>query len=175
MCINPERGLHLNSVIRKLKKSVVVILALTLFLTISSISASAAGLEDLGKEIDGSILTNEESAETVWQNVARGSLLDQGIARITNIGNRTVNIYGAALAYKTCDKIVVKITLQRYDNGWVNCGTYGDTVYNVASVSRGYNIKVTGGYYYRAKAACVVQKSGTSESQVPITNGIWIQ
>ena len=46
-------------------------LALSLFLAVSSVSASAAGLEDLGKEVDGSILTNDESAEDIWQNVAR--------------------------------------------------------------------------------------------------------
>jgi len=164
----------LKSVIRKLKKSIVAMLVLSVFLTVSSISVSADGLEDLGKEVDGSILTNEESAEAIWQNVARGSLLDQGIAKITNIGNRTVNIYGATLAYKTCDKLIVKLTLQQYDGGWVNYGTYGDTATNAASMSRSYNVKVAGGYYYRVKAACVAQKSGNSESQVPITNGIWI-
>ena len=63
----------MKSVIRKLKKSVVAMLTLSVFLTVSSISASADGLEDLGKEVDGSILTNEESAEAIWQNVARGS------------------------------------------------------------------------------------------------------
>ena len=164
----------MKSVIRKLKKSIVAMLVLSVFLTVSSISVSADGLEDLGKEVDGSILTNEESAEAIWQNVARGSLLDQGIAKITNIGNRTVNIYGATLAYKTCDKLIVKLTLQQYDGGWVNYGTYGDTATNAASMSRSYNVKVAGGYYYRVKAACVVKKSGNSESQVPITNGIWI-
>lgn len=164
----------MKSVIRKLKKSIVAMLVLSVFLTVSSISVSADGLEDLGKEVDGSILTNEESAEAIWQNVARGSLLDQGIAKITNIGNRTVNIYGATLAYKTCDKLIVKLTLQQYDGGWVNYGTYGDTATNAASMSRSYNVKVAGGYYYRVKAACIAQKSGNSESQVPITNGIWI-
>lgn len=57
-------------------------LALSVFLTLSSISASADGLEDLGKEVDGSILTNEESAEAIWQNVARGSLLDQELHKL---------------------------------------------------------------------------------------------
>lgn len=165
----------MKSVIRKFKKTIVAMLVLSVFLTVSSISVSADGLEDLGKEVDGSILTNEESAEAIWQNVARGSLLDQGIAKITNIGNRTVNIYGATLAYKTCDKLIVKLTLQQYDGGWVNYGTYGDTATNAASMSRSYNVKVAGGYYYRVKAACVAQKSGNSESQVPITNGIWIE
>lgn len=165
----------METVIRKLKRSVVSMLALSLFLTISSVSASAAGLEELGKEVDGSILTNEESAEAIWQNVARGSLLDQGIAQISNLGNRTVNIYGATLAYKTCDKLIVKLILQQYDGGWVNYGTYGDTSTNASSMSRSYNVKVKGGHYYRVKAACVAQKSGNSESQVPITNGIWIE
>lgn len=165
----------MKTVIRKLKKSVVAILALSLFLTISSVSASAAGLEDLGKEVDGSILTNEESAEAIWQNVARGNLLDQGIAKISDIGNRTVNIYGAVLAYRTCDKLILKLTLQQYDGGWINYGTYGDTVTNASSMSRSYNVKVAGGHYYRLKAACVAMKGSSSESQGPITNGIWIE
>ena len=150
-------------------------LALSLFLAVSAISASADGLEDLGKEVDGSILTNEESAEAVWQNVARGSLLNQGIGKITNIGNRTVNIYGATMAHVTCDTLIVKLTLQQYDGGWINYGTYGDTATNASSMSRSYNVKVAGGHYYRVKAACVAKKNGSSESQGPITNGIWIQ
>lgn len=150
-------------------------LTLSVFLTVSSISASADGLEDLGKEVDGSILTNEESAEAIWQNVARGSLLNQGIGKISDIGNRTVNIYGATLAYKTCDTLIVKLTLQQYDGGWINYGTYGDTATNAASMSRSYNVKVKGGHYYRVKAACVAKKNGSSESQGPITNGIWIE
>lgn len=165
----------MKTVIRKLKKSVVAMLALSLFLTISSVSASAAGLEDLGKEVDGSILTNEESAEAIWQNVARGNLLDQGIAKISDIGNRTVNIYGVVLAYRTCDKLILKLTLQQYDGGWINYGTYGDTVTNASSMSRSYNVKVAGGHYYRLKAACVAMKGSSSESQGPITNGIWIE
>ena len=165
----------MKTVIRKLKKSVVAMLALSLFLAVSSISASADGLEDLGKEVDGSILTNEESAEAVWQNVARGSLLNQGIGKITNIGNRTVNIYGATMAHVTCDTLIVKLTLQQYDGGWINYGTYGDTATNASSMSRSYNVKVAGGHYYRVKAACVAKKNGSSESQGPITNGIWIQ
>lgn len=150
-------------------------LALSLFLTVSSISASAAGLEDLGKEVDGSILTNEESAEDIWQNVARGSILNQGIAKISDIGNRTVNIYGATLANITCNKLIVKLTLQQYDGGWINYCTYGDTATNASSMSRSYNVKVAGGHYYRVKGACVGQKNGSSESYAPTTNGIWIE
>ena len=164
----------MKSVVRKLKKSIVAMLALSVFLTVSSISASADGLEDLGKEVDGSILTNEESAEAIWQNVARGSLLNQGIAQISDIGNRTVNIYGATLAHVTCNTLIIKLTLQQYDGGWINYGTYGDTATNASSMSRSYNVKVAGGHYYRVKAACVAKKNGSSESQGPITNGIWI-
>lgn len=164
----------MKSVTRKLKKSVVAMLALSVFLTLSSISASADGLEDLGKEVEGSILTNEESAEAIWQNVARGSILNQGIGKITNIGNRTVNIYGATMAHVTCDTLIVKLTLQQYDGGWINYATYGDTATNASSMSRSYNVKVKGGHYYRVKAACVAKKNGSSESQGPITNGIWI-
>ena len=92
----------------------------------------------------------------------------------TIIVQSAVNIYGATMAHVTCDTLIVKLTLQQYDGGWINYGTYGDTATNAASMSRSYNVKVKGGHYYRVKVACVAKKNGSSESQVPITNGIWI-
>lgn len=167
----------MKKIIKKLKKSAVTMLALSFMLVATSVTASADSLEDLGKTVDGSVLTTNESSEAVEKTLTRGNILDQGIARISNKGNRVVNIYGATLAYVTCDKLIVRMYLQQYKNGaWVNYGDspYGDTVYNASSLSRSYNVSVAGGYYYRVKAGCVAQKGSTTESQNPVTDGIWI-
>lgn len=159
---------------KKLRKCFAVLLCIAMIGGTSSI-VMADGLDDLGKEVDGSLLTLDNSSEKVIKTLVRGNILNQGTARITNNEDGTVNIFGAVFGSVKCDKMIVNITLQRYSNGtWYNMGTYGDTAYNTTSMSRSYNVPVTAGYYYRAKAACVAQKGSTTESQMPITNGIWV-
>lgn len=159
---------------KKLRKYLAVLVCIAMMAATSSI-VMADGLEDVGKEVDGSLLTTDKSSEKVINSLVRGNILNQGTARITNNENGTVNIFAAVFGSVKCDKMMVDITLQRYSNGtWYNMGTYGDTAYNTTSMSRSYNVSVTRGYYYRVKAACVAQKGSTTESQMPITNGIWI-
>lgn len=135
----------------------------------------ADGLDDLGKTVDGSKLTNEIESEVVFNALVRGNILNQGVARISNNGNGTVNIYGAVLGSVKCDQLILDLTLQRYSGGsWYNVEFYEDVAYNTTSLSKSYNVSVAGGYYYRVKAACVAKKGGTVESQVPVSNGIWI-
>lgn len=129
----------------------------------------------LGKVIDGSVLTNESSSEIEVYNRTRGNILNRGIAKITNNGNGSVNSYGAVLPAVTCDTLKLAMNLQRLEgNSWVNVKTYSATEYNSSLLTRSYNCNVQGGYYYRVKAACIATDGGTTETQIPITNGIWI-
>lgn len=160
---------------RKLiNKFVALILSMALAIGFST-SVYADGLDDLGKIVDGSMLTNDEVSEVIIDTLVRGNILNQGAARISNNGNGTVNIYGAVLGSVKCDQLILDLTLQRYSGGsWYNVEFYEDVAYNTTSFSRSYNVSVTGGYYYRVKAACVAKKGSTVESQVPVSNGIWI-
>ena len=109
--------------------------------------------------VDGSLLTDDSISET----------------RITNNGNSSVNVYGAVLPAVKCDTLRLEMTLQRYeDGGWENIKFYSDISSNASLLSKSYNCSVKGGYYYRLKAACIATKGGTSESQMPATDGIWI-
>lgn len=129
----------------------------------------------LGKVVDGSVLTNENSSEIEIYNRTRGNILNRGIAKITNNGNGSVNSYGAVLPAVTCDTLKLAMNLQRLEgNSWVNVKTYSATEYNSSLLTRSYNCNVKGGYYYRVKAACIATDGGTTETQIPITNGIWI-
>lgn len=157
------------------KRLLGTLLAITITCSLNVTSVLADGLEDLGMVVDGSELTNQNMAEDVQNTLTRGNILGQGTARITDLGNSTVNMYGAATAYVTCDKIMMKLTLQRYSGGtWTNVKTYESTVYNESMLTRSYNVSVAGGYYYRVKGACQAQKGGTTESKTPTTDGIWI-
>ena len=67
------------------------------------------------------------------------------------------------------------MNLQRLEgNSWVTVKNYSATASNSSLLAKSYNYNVQGGYYYRVMAACIATKGGTTESQTPITNGIWI-
>ena len=65
----------------------------------------------LGKVVDGSVLTNENSSEIEIYNRTRGNILNRGIAKITNNGNGSVNSYGAVLPAVTCDTLKLAMNL----------------------------------------------------------------
>ncbi|GAA6411555.1 hypothetical protein K040078D81_56720 [Blautia hominis] len=149
---------------------------LCILLVLSNIVYVSADVSnDLGTIVDGSKLTNDKFSESVESTLVRGNILNQGVARITDNENGSVNIYGAVLGSVTCDKLTLSLTLQRYSNGyWYNIETYSDSASNTSSMSRSYNVSVASGYYYRVKAACVAKKGSTTESKTPTTDGIWI-
>lgn len=158
-----------------LKKVVIFVLAVSLLMGTSSIAYAASSEYNIGDTIDGSILTRDSESEITVINPMRGNILNQGTAKITNKGDGVVNVYGAVFGSVVCDKLMLDMTLQRLQNGiWVDVQYFSDRAYNQALLTNSYNVSVTKGYYYRVKAACVAQKGSTSESKMPITNGLWI-
>ena len=101
--------------------------------------------------------------------------MDRGAARLSDNGDGSVNAYGAVMAAVVCDRLELRMTLQRLQGGtWTTVKTFSDTAYNTSLLAKSYNTSVAGGYYYRLKVACVAFEGGGSESQMPVTNGIWI-
>ena len=158
-----------------LKRIVVFCLVITMTLGIS-VSAYAETIPpELGKVVDGSVLTDDSSSEKTLYNPARGNILNRGIARISNNGNGNVNAYGSAIGAVVCDKMELTIVLQRYNGTkWVDVTSKSYSASNIGVFSKSFNTTVTKGYYYRVKAACVAKDGGAIESQMPVTNGIWI-
>ena len=131
--------------------------------------------DSTAKIVDGSLLTDAAVSEISTGILQRGNILDQATIRISDNGNGSVNVYGAVFGSVTCDKIVLKMTVQRYSNGtWYNVRTYSDTAYNTSYFTKSYNLQVTRDYHYRVKAACVGYKNGVTESKTPITDGILV-
>lgn len=158
-----------------IKKIAQTLIALVLMLSMTSTIYAETDIYEIGDVVDGSLLTNDSESEVSIINPARGNILNQGTTRLTNKGNGVVNVYGAVFGSVVCDKLILDMTLQRLQNGiWVDVQYFSDTAYNQALLTNSYNTSVTKGYYYRVKAACVAQKGSTSESKMPITDGLWI-
>ena len=150
-------------------------LALIMVVGMNITTYASEYLPNLGDTVDGSLLTEENFSEKVLYNRTRGNILNSGMARISNNGNGSVNAYGAVLPAVQCDTLKLVINIQRLEGGsWVNIKSYTNTASNASLLTKSYNYSVTKGYYYRVKAACIATKGGTTETQIPITNGIWI-
>lgn len=155
---------------KSIKKSILAIMLI--FAMNVTVLASE---NDLNRVADVSLLTNKSCSVKSLSADAKGNILNQGTAKITDNGNGSVNVYGAVLGSVVCDKMILKLTLQRYSNGsWYNIRTFSDTAYNTALLTKSYNVQVTRGYYYRVKAACVAQDGSVTESKTPITDGILV-
>lgn len=157
-----------------MKKIICLFFSFLLFFNIG-VNVHAEGLNDLGKVVDGSILLNTNESTVTLENVAKGNILNNGTVSVGNKGNGVVNVSGSVLAGVVCDKLLLKMTLQRYSDGaWRYVQDFTDTRYNHSLLTKSYNVSVTKGYYYRVKAACLAYKGSTTESKSPMTDGIWI-
>ena len=144
-----------------------IVALLTMVLVMTNISMKADVVQ--AKSIDDSKLLETPSSTVSLEGITRGKLLNRGT------GGGSVNVYGAVIGSVVCDKMILELTLQRYSNGsWINVKSFSNTAYNTSLLTKSYNVSVTKGYYYRVKAACVAQKNGASESQMPVTDGILI-
>lgn len=160
---------------KNIRKIQGVLLTILMILAINVTTFAAEYPENLGETVDDSLLTDEESSEKILYNRTRGNFLDRGLARLSDNGNGSVNCYGAVMGAVVCDRMELRMTLQRLQgNTWTTVKTYSDTAYNTSLLGKSYNTNVTKGYYYRLKVACVAFEGGASESQMPITDGIWI-
>lgn len=159
----------------KKKKKIISFFLIVLLAFNIGTSVEAADFNDLGKIVDGSELVNENKSVVTLESIAKGNILNNGTASIANNGNGEVNVYGAVMGSVVCDKLLLKMRLQRYANGyWEDVKTFTDTKYNDSLLAKSYNVSVTKGYYYRVKAACIAYKGSTTESKTPMTDGIWI-
>ena len=160
----------------KLKKFKALFSVLMLFCMLLNCMNVYAADEHLGEIVDGSVLTDDQEAESTVYPRMRGVFLAHGKCRIQNDGNHKITVSGSTDCYVTCDK--VKLTLvveQLVDNSWETYKVIGTkTAYNNYTVTKVKQLTVTGGYYYRVKSAHVAIEGDTVETLGGATNGIWV-
>lgn len=160
---------------KRIKRIAGFCLMLTLSFGMTIPAYADTNLPELGKVVEGSTLIEENSSEVTLYNKAKGNILNRGVARVSDNGDGSVNAYGAVHAAVTCDTLELTILVQRYNGkSWADVTSRAYSASNAGILSRSFDVSVTKGYYYRVKAACVAKDGGAIESQMPVTNGVWV-
>lgn len=102
-------------------------------------------------------------------------LIDIWHGRIQDQGNGSVEIYGYTQCNRICDKVVVKLVLQRYTgSSWVDVASYTFTDYDTDYVDGGKVVSVERGEYYRVKSYHYAYDV-ISDSTTAITDEIYVK
>lgn len=168
----------------ELKKKIASII-LCFIMCVSLFSTVALAAEE-GDIVDGSILTNDQSAQDTKPLLPENSNNDSGVSLygtylangsvlISNEGNGVVYISGQTNCLSTCKSVSVKIYLERLVNGsWQTVTSRSHTSTNTHFTSYGISLAVKKGYYYRVTGSHSATSNGITESTSTATNAIYI-
>jgi len=119
--------------------------------------------------------TTEDFAEDTNYSILRGNNLNFGTVKVQKISSNEIAIHGVTQCHHVCDQVYLYLYLERKING--SYATYKYWKYednNVTSLSRGLNVAVPSGTYYRVRGYHAA-KDGSKESTSTLTQGILIK
>lgn len=160
-----------------MKKKIMSTLSLILsicFLFCGTINAEESSL----KQVDGSYLTNQDSAESTTKNVnTRGEHLMDGSCTISKAGIGKIYVYGQTTAHHTVDKVEVVVYVDKYNSKtdeWERIEVFTKESKDNYYVSFGKRLTVERGTYYRVRSDHYVTKGDEFEETICFTDGIMI-
>ena len=118
--------------------------------------------------------TTEDHSEDTSYSILRGNHLNFGTVKVQRMSSNEMAIYGLTQCHHVCDEVYLYLYLERKVNG--SYGTYKSwkfTANNATSLSRGLNVAVPSGTYYRVRGYHAA-KDGSKESTSTLTSGILI-
>lgn len=118
--------------------------------------------------------TTEDFAEDTNYSILRGNNLNFGTVKVQKISSNEIAIHGVTQCHHVCDQVYLYLYLERKING--NYATHKYWKFeanNVTSLSRGLNVIVPSGTYYRVRGYHAA-KDGSKESTSTLTQGILI-
>lgn len=145
------------------KKNGALILAGAMLLG-SCLSVSAEETNPAGYHV---YEVEEDSASDTWYGIGRGDILNTGSSKITKVDSTHVRVSGSTTAHRTCDRVYVRIYLDKSSNAtsWGNVDYWTTEKSNAAMASaESGSYKVPAGYYYRAQGAHSVTKGSDTEA-----------
>lgn len=138
--------------------------------TVTSVPVQASSIMDEITELE----TTEDYAEDTEYSRLRGNNLNFGNVKVQRISSNEIGIYGLTQCHHVCDTVYLYLYLERKVDG--SYGTYKYWRFeanNVTSLSRGINVIVPSGTYYRVRGYHAA-KDGSKESTTTLTSGILI-
>lgn len=143
--------------------------AMILNVPVNMVQASSI-LDDISMEE-----TTEDYAEDTKYSLLRGNHLNSGTVKIQRISSNEIGIHGVTQCHHVCDEVYLYLYLEQKKDG--SYGTYKYwrfTANNVSSLSRGLNVAVPSGTYYRVRGYHAA-KDGSKESTSTLTSGILVK
>lgn len=134
---------------------------------------------DVNQQIDGSYLTNKDSAKAsiYSEAVTRGTHLMDGECSITKAGKGHIYVYASTTANHDVDYISTVIYVDQYNEEtehWGQIAYWQVEDSNTYYVSTSKMLPVDKGYFYRVHADHAVRKNGEYEEATTATDGILI-
>ena len=122
-----------------------------------------------------SVETTENYAEDTSYSRLKGNNLNYGTVKVQKLSSNEIGIYGLTQCHHVCDTVYLYLYLERKVDG--SYGTYKYWRFeanDVTSLSRGINVIVPSGTYYRVRGYHAA-KDGSKESTTTLTQGIMIK
>ena len=120
--------------------------------------------------------TTENYAEDTSYSLLRGNHLNVGSVKVQRISSNEIGIYGYTQCHHTCDKVYLSLYLERKVNGSYGTYKYWEfTADDATSLSRGLNVAVPSGTYYRVRGYHAAKDGTIKESTSTLTSGILIK
>ena len=99
-----------------------------------------------------------------------------GNMKIQRLSSNEIGIYGLTQCHKSCSKVYLSIYLERKVNGSYGTYKYWEyTANNVTSLSKGLQVAVPSGTYYRVRGYHAASNGGLKESTSTLTSGIMVK
>ena len=120
--------------------------------------------------------TTADYAEDTSYSLLRGNHLNLGTVKVQRISSNEIGIYGVTQCHHTCDKVYLSLYLKRKVNGSYGTYKYWEfTADDATSLSRGLNVAVPSGTYYRVRGYHAAKDGTIKESTSTLTSGILIK
>lgn len=147
-----------------------------------AVLASSVNLMDAirNEETDNSEITDEETTEDFSEDTSysllRGTNLNFGNMKIQRLSSNEIGIYGLTQCHKKCSKVYLSIFLERkVDGSYSTYKIWEYTANNVTSLSKGLQVAVPSGTYYRVRGYHAASNGGLKESTSTLTQGIMVK
>lgn len=161
--------INISKWMRNLKKVVAIGTASVMFCAPSVMTYASSILDNVTVEE-----ATEDFAEDTNYSVLRGNHLNYGNIKIQRLSSNEIAIHGITQCHHVCDQVYLYLYLeQKKDGSYATYKYWKFTANNVTSLSRGLNVAVPSGTYYRVRGYHAA-KDGSKESTSTLTSGILI-
>ncbi|MDO4523138.1 MAG: DUF6147 family protein [Eubacteriales bacterium] len=159
-----------------MKKIIRVFLSMVLCMCILGMNCYAAKIGD-PLIVDGSRLLRTNYAQSWDDNAAstNGINLSTGGCSISKVNSYVATVHGYTDSYHIADTVYVGVYMDRYnpdDGSWSTVFQDSYTANNTVHAGYTKDVFVKKGYYYRVRAAHIVEKDGLREGNTSYTDGI---